>query len=122
MVEARKIKNKLYDELHKRQKLNDPPQKGWDDLPEDIMQSAIKISHFFDYAGALVMHKLVKKEPIIGWIGGSVTEYWMLLSPFILRERENHFKYYQAYFEMLNNTALKYNQADIIKSLMNEKT
>jgi hypothetical protein len=75
---------------------------GIRDLPDDIAQAALKISHYLDNLGVLVAHDLLQPKLAAGFLGDSTLRQWILLEPFILRERAMRSpSAYLQYFEHL---------------------
>ena len=60
---------------------------GIQDLPDDVAQAALKVSHYLDNLGVLVANDLLRPKLAAGFLGDSTLRQWTLLEPFILRER-----------------------------------
>ncbi len=75
------------------------------DLPDDVAQAALKISHYLDNLGVLVAHNLLRPELAAGFLGDSTLRLWRQLEPFIVRERVLRTpNAYLQYFEHLATT------------------
>ena len=60
---------------------------GLAELPEDLRDGALRVSHFFDHVGLLVAHDLVPADPLVGFFGRGAMNCWDKLRPYILAER-----------------------------------
>jgi hypothetical protein len=75
------------------------------DLPDDVAQAALKVSHYLDNLGVLVAHDLLEPELAAGFLGDSTLRLWRQLEPFIVRERAlRKPNAYLQYFEHLATT------------------
>jgi len=75
------------------------------DLPDDVAQAALKVSHYLDNLGVLVAHDLLRPELAAGFLGDSTLRLWRQLEPFIVRERAlRKPNAYLQYFEHLATT------------------
>jgi len=75
------------------------------DLPDDVAQAALKVSHYLDNLGVLVAHGLLQPELAAGFLGDSTLRLWQQLEPFIVRERALRSpNAYLQYFEHLAAT------------------
>jgi len=64
-----------------------PPSSGYD-LLEAVKSHVIRVSHYLDYVGLLVYYRAIRQDLVLGFIGGSITNCWNILSPYIYVERE----------------------------------
>ncbi len=74
-------------------------------LPDDVAQASLKVSHFLDNLGVLVANDLLDPKLAAGFLGDSTLRQWLLLQPFVERERELRSpNAYLQYFEHLAAT------------------
>jgi len=71
-------------------------------------------SHFFDSLGVRVYHKYTDRKLVYGSLGGTITNHWEILEPYIVEERNwlkqhGERSYHQTYFEWLSKDAKKFN-------------
>ncbi len=57
------------------------------DLPDDVAQAALRVSHYLDNLGVLVAHDLLEPELAAGFLGDSTMNLWKRLMPFVVLER-----------------------------------
>lgn len=69
-------------------------------MPEPAKTHAITVSHFFDNLAVLVASGIGEKL-VISFMGESIDNAWLVLEPYIRRERELRDGEYQEYFEDL---------------------
>lgn len=78
------------------------PAAGIRDLPDDVAQAALRVSHYLDNLGVLVAHELLDPRLAAGFLGDSTLRLWSQLEPFIAQERTLRSpKAYLQYFEHL---------------------
>ena len=83
----------------------DPPHRELSDIPVEIRDEAVRVSHYLDHLGFLVEHDFIDLELVASFMGGSITRLWGLLSEFIGTERERRGgEAYQVYFQKLAQT------------------
>lgn len=74
-------------------------------LPDDVAQAALKVSHYLDNLGVLIAHGLLKPELAAGFLGDSTVRLWRQLEPFVIQERALRSpNAYLQYFEHLATT------------------
>lgn len=84
--------------------------EGLSCLPEEQQLLVRDLAWYYDNLGALVVHKIVDLEPIVGYLGGSIVVTWERFKPIVEAERRrrresglvDHDRW-QAYFEHLYN-------------------
>ena len=76
-------------------------QLGIAELPEEIRERVVRVSHYLDHLGVLVERDLVDAKLVAGFMGGSIIWLWKVLGPYIEVERERRGEEYQMYFEDL---------------------
>lgn len=97
MVAARRLLSQRLPDLN--------PDKGISELPDDVAQAALTVSHYLDNLGVQVAQDLVAPELVGGFLGDSTLRLWRLLQPFIVSERRRrHPQAYLQYFEHLAET------------------
>jgi hypothetical protein len=97
MVAARRLLSQRLSDLD--------PAGGVNDLPDDVAQAALRISHYLDNLGVQVAQNLIAPELVAGFLGDSTLRLWAQLRPFILSERRRrHPQAYLQYFEHLAET------------------
>ena len=70
------------------------------------IRSVTRVSHFFDFVGMLMAHKLLDEDLIIIFLGGSAERTWKILYPYIDNQRNQiGDDLYQAHFENLAATS-----------------
>jgi hypothetical protein len=80
-------------------------ESGFSGLPDDVAQASLKVSHFLDNLGVLVANDLLDPKLAAGFLGDSTLRQWVLMKPFIERERELRSpNAYLQYFEHLAAT------------------
>lgn len=90
------------------------PNNGFRNLPEPAKTHVITLSHFFDNLAVLVANGIVDEKLIISFMGESIDKAWVVLEPYILRERELRGGEYQEYFEDLV-VRIRKNPPDLIR-------
>lgn len=79
MADARRF---VYRELHKHDL-----SLGLDGLPAEDREAVRDLMCFYDNLGAIVAYDVIDVDPVVGYIGGSVTDMWTALEPLIASER-----------------------------------
>jgi len=72
------------------------------DLPAEMKEVAVRLSHFHDELGLLIQRGLVDEDTLLSYLGDAAIDYFLDLRPLILNEREArapHSRTYQEYFE-----------------------
>jgi len=72
----------------------DPPDEGFEGLPDEWRNSAYAVSYFYDYLGVLAANKIVDEKLIIGATGTTIARMWEVLLPYIESERAWRLKTY----------------------------
>ncbi|MFT9663692.1 hypothetical protein ACM0CQ_15760 [Mycobacteroides abscessus subsp. abscessus] len=88
------------------------------------MESRVRdLAWFYDNLGVLVHHGTVSLNPVSGYLGGSVSDTWKKLEPYILAERQRpdriksvHPERWQIYFELLDQRIRLNPPAEAIRS------
>jgi hypothetical protein len=63
------------------------PQSGFDGIPEEKRSLVRDLTWYYDHLGVLVAHGVVDIEPVSGYLGGTLSQSWEALRPFIEAER-----------------------------------
>ncbi|MFW9990781.1 MAG: DUF4760 domain-containing protein [Candidatus Odinarchaeota archaeon] len=80
------------------------PEKGVHELDNEPKSHIETVSHFFNNIGLLVEKNLVDEDLVIDYLGGSAEEHWVILEPYIKKQRDlNKKPNYQRQFEWLIN-------------------
>jgi len=95
----------------------DPSKTGYTKLPEPAKLHAITVSHFFENLGLLVASRIIDKELVISYMGGSIISTWNVLEPYIKQERIFRNGVYQDHFEHLTALSLSHPQSQIMEKL-----
>lgn len=87
--------------------------EGLAGLPQEMQVPVRELMWFYDNLGALVAHGIVDREPVAGYLGGSVLVCWTRLAPLVRAERDRRRPFpdsgrWQEYFENLNKLVYEY--------------
>ncbi|MFI4989402.1 MAG: hypothetical protein ACHQHO_00610 [Solirubrobacterales bacterium] len=90
------------------------PANGISNLPDDVAQAVLRVSHYLDNLGVQVAQHLIAPELVAGFLGDSTLRLWSQLEPFIVSERRRrHPQAYLQYFEHLAETLRTLNPAEM---------
>jgi hypothetical protein len=78
-----------------------PPDRGVSGLPEPARERVRRVVFFYDNLGVFVAYKVIGQDLAIGFHGVGMSEAWLILEPYIRREREIRKMGYAVFYEDL---------------------
>ncbi|NGO09317.1 hypothetical protein G5C60_17350 [Streptomyces sp. HC44] len=87
------------------------------ELPEEPKECVRRVAFFFEELGKLVVHGFVSQDLIIGSYGLSMHRAWVVVAPYVYREREIRQRVVLPYFEHMAAVTSEITAADVHRKM-----
>lgn len=110
------FRNKHRYVLERLQQEYDAHKTSFSELPDEVKDNVIPISHLFDNMGIFVAFGWIDDNLVLSYMGNAISSTWIVLEPYILEERRRRGDYdYECFFEHLAGLIKKRPPSEIRK-------